>query len=150
MTQKKWGHPLRWLVIRDGNCISLQSIYQYLTSSLDLHRATYCNNSPTWRKQGEVTMITKSVKGKQPGKVKFWRMWPQEIFTLSRAPMNYIFADQANLIIFSNWQADNHRHTFRLSDSKINLEFPSGQPVVSSPDSVYRQVSNIRRTLVGN
>ena len=36
-------------------------------------------------------------------------------------------------IDFSTWQADNHRHMFRLSDSKINLEFPSGQPLVSSP-----------------
>ena len=35
--------------------------------------------------------------------------------------------------IFSTWQADNHRHMFRLSDSKMNLEFPSGQPLVSSP-----------------
>ena len=35
--------------------------------------------------------------------------------------------------IFSTWQADNHGHMFRLSDSKMNLEFPSGQPLVSSP-----------------
>ena len=35
--------------------------------------------------------------------------------------------------IFSTWQADNHRHMFRLSDRKMNLEFPSGQPLVSSP-----------------
>ena len=35
--------------------------------------------------------------------------------------------------IFSTWQADNHRHMFRLSDSKMYLEFPSGQPLVSSP-----------------
>ena len=28
---------------------------------------------------------------------------------------------------------DNHRHMFRLSYSKMNLEFPSGQPLVSSP-----------------
>ena len=35
-------------------------------------------------------------------------------------------------LIFSTWQADNHRQIFRLSDSKINLEFPSGQPLVSS------------------
>ena len=37
-------------------------------------------------------------------------------------------------LIFSTWQADNHRQMFRLSDSKMNLEFPSGQPLVSSPD----------------
>ena len=36
-------------------------------------------------------------------------------------------------LIFSTWQADNHKHMFRLSDSKMNLEFPSGQPLVSSP-----------------
>ena len=36
-------------------------------------------------------------------------------------------------LIFSTWQADNHRQMFRLSDSKMNLEFPSGQPLVSSP-----------------
>ena len=35
---------------------------------------------------------------------------------------------------FSTWQADNHRQMFRLSDSKMNLEFPSGQPLVLSPD----------------
>ena len=35
--------------------------------------------------------------------------------------------------MFSTWQADNHRQMFRLSDSKMNLEFPSGQPLVSSP-----------------
>ena len=35
--------------------------------------------------------------------------------------------------IFSTWQADNHKHMFRLSDTKMNLEFPSGQPLVSSP-----------------
>ena len=39
-------------------------------------------------------------------------------------------------LIFSTWQADNHRQMFRLSDSKMNLEFPSGQPLVSSPDEV--------------
>ena len=45
-------------------------------------------------------------------------------------------ADQGLFIwsIFSTWQADNHRHMIRLSDSKMNLEFPSGQPLVSSPD----------------
>ena len=61
------------------------------------------------------------------------RMWPQEILTLSMAPITLWLTDQANLIIFSTWQADNHRHIFRLSDSKMNLEFPSGQPLVSSP-----------------
>ena len=39
--------------------------------------------------------------------------------------------------IFSTWQADNHRHMFRLSDSKMNLEFPSGQPLVSSPGTCF-------------
>ena len=29
---------------------------------------------------------------------------------------------------------------FKLSDSKMNLEFPSGQPLVSSPDK-YRQAA---------
>ena len=70
-------------------------------------------------------------------KAKFWRMWPHEIFTLPRAPITLWLADQhdqANSIIFSTWQADNHRQIFRLSDSKINLEFPSGQPLVSSPE----------------
>ena len=36
-------------------------------------------------------------------------------------------------LIFSTWQADNHKQMFRLSDSKMILEFPSGQPLVSSP-----------------
>ena len=35
---------------------------------------------------------------------------------------------------FSTWQADNHRQMFRLSNSKINLEFPIRQPLVSSLD----------------
>ena len=77
-------------------------------------------------------MIAKSINGKQPDK-KFWRMWSLEICTLSRAPITLWLADQANSIISSTWQADNHRHIFRLSDSKMNLEFPSGQPLVSSP-----------------
>ena len=68
-----------------------------------------------------------------PTKAKFWSMWPHEICTLSRAPITLWLADQANSIISSTWQADNHRHIFRLSDSKMNLEFPSGQPLVSSP-----------------
>ena len=51
---------------------------------------------------------------------------------MSKAPITLWLADEANLIISSTWQADNHRHIFRLSDSKLNLEFPSGQPLVSS------------------
>ena len=38
------------------------------------------------------------------------------------------------LINFLNLTADNRRHMFRLSNSKMNLESPSGQPLVSSPD----------------
>ena len=37
-------------------------------------------------------------------------------------------------LIFSTCQADNHRQMFKLSDSKMNLEFPSGQPLVSSSE----------------
>ena len=48
--------------------------------------------------------------------------------------------------IFSTWQADNHRHLFRLSDSKMSLEFPSGQPLVSSPglgEEVHAQTKKV-------
>ena len=71
-----------------------------------------------------------------PTKTKFWRMWPHELFKLSRAPIILLLVDQhdqANSIIFSTWQADNHRQIFRLSDSKMSLEFPSGQPLMSIP-----------------
>ena len=56
--------------------------------------------------------------------------------------------------IFSTWQADNHGHMFRLSDSKMNLEFPSGQPLVSSPGVLQKligikiQTQTIRHTWI--
>ena len=34
ITQKKWGHPLSWLVIGDGNSTSVYNDTRYLTSSL--------------------------------------------------------------------------------------------------------------------
>ena len=54
---------------------------------------------------------------------------------------------------FSTWQADNHRQMFRLSDSKMNLEFPSGQPLVSSPelykDSLFKYFENAGNSDIG-
>ena len=57
--------------------------------------------------------------------------------------------------MFSTWQADNHGHMFRLSDSKMNLEFPSVQPLVSStefrsiftynPQKMCQQIRNTNR-----
>ena len=47
---KKWGHPLSWLAIEDGNSTSVYNDSTYLTSSLDWNRATDCNNKPTRRK----------------------------------------------------------------------------------------------------
>ena len=47
---KKWGHPLRWPVIEDGNSTAVYNHSRYLTSSLDWNRATDCNNKLTRRK----------------------------------------------------------------------------------------------------
>ena len=67
------------------------------------------------------------------GWLNHWYMFDQELFSW---------------LIFSTWQADNHRQMFRLSDSKMNLEFPSGQPLVSSPVTDW-ELTEIVCLLVG-
>ena len=48
----KWGHPLSWLVIGDGDSTSVlfTKYSNYLTSSLTETGAAYCNNNQTRRK----------------------------------------------------------------------------------------------------
>ena len=45
---------------------------------------------------------------------------------------SYLISNNKKYLFDSTSQADNHTQMYRLSDSKINLEFPSGQPLVSS------------------
>ena len=47
---KRWGYPLSWTVIGDGNSTSVYNNSKYITTSLDWYRSTDCDNKPTRRK----------------------------------------------------------------------------------------------------
>ena len=58
----RWPFIFSWVVIGDGNSISVYNYSKYLTSSLDWNRATDSNNKPSRRKQGENIAIRKNIR----------------------------------------------------------------------------------------